>query len=236
MSHHTQSLHTLTDESTLMTQATQDQTELDQTEVDPDTTEEEETTPELTPVEQLKALKQRADIMGLTYSPNIGLETLRKRVADVLNDVVPVEVEEPSVVPAAGKAKPGSLAHKAAIRKELMDRELKLVRLRITNMNPSKRDLPGEIFTVANKFVGNVKKYVAYGEATENGYHVPYIIYKQLKSRKFLQVRTQRDKVTGQIVIHQSWAPEFALEVLPPLTREELDKLAAAQAAGRGTA
>ena len=110
-----------------------------------------------------------------------------------------------------------------------------LIRCRIANLNPSKRDLRGEIFTVANKYVGTVRKFIPYGEATDNGYHIPHIIYEQLKTRKFLQVNTRNDRSAGnQIVVDQRWVPEFSIEVLPQLTQEELDKLAASQAAAGG--
>ena len=104
---------------------------------------------------------------------------------------------------------------------------MRLVRLHITNLNPAKRDLPGEIFTVANPYIGTVKKFIPYGKAGES-YHVPYCIYELLKDKVFLQVNTdKKHQFTGD-----SWVREFNLEVLPPLTQKELDELKAAQIAG----
>jgi len=97
-------------------------------------------------------------------------------------------------------------------------------------MDPKKRDLPGEIVTVGNEYLGMVSKFIPFGEATDAGYHVPHILYTFLKNRKFLNVKTTK-RANGQIKIEQSWANEFALEILPPLTQEELNKLANAQAA-----
>ena len=107
--------------------------------------------------------------------------------------------------------------------------------VRITNLDPKKKDLPGEVFTVANEHLGTVRKFVPYGEVTDNGYHVPYCIYKALKARKFLNIRTFKDRQNqNQIKVEQSWAQEFALEVLPTLTPDEIKKLAAAQSAAGG--
>ena len=108
-----------------------------------------------------------------------------------------------------------------------------LVRVRITNLDPKKKDLPGEIITVANQYIGTVRKYVPFGEVTDNGYHVPQCIFKVLDSRRFLNIRTIRDAKSGRIRVETNYAKEFALEVLPQLTNEELNQLAANQAAGR---
>ena len=88
----------------------------------------------------------------------------------------------------------------------------------------------GEIFTFANEVIGKVSKYVPYDEAGES-YHVPNCIYKMLKGKKFLNVKTYTDKVTGKIERNESWIDEFALEELPPLTPQELKELALKQKA-----
>lgn len=175
---------------------------------------------------ELAALKERAKMMGLKLSPKIGLEKLKAKIEAKLNPTVEEDID------------PGEeteVQRKARIRKKQIAEQMVLIRCRIANLNPSKRDLRGEIFTVANKYVGTVRKFIPYGEATDNGYHIPHIIYEQLKTRKFLQVNTRNDRSAGnQIVVDQRWVPEFSIEVLPQLTQEELDKLAASQAAAGG--
>jgi len=175
---------------------------------------------------ELAALKERAKMMGLKLSPKIGLEKLKAKIEAKLNPPVEEDVD------------PGeetAVQRKARIRKKQIAEQMVLVRCRIANLNPGKRDLRGEIFTVANKYIGTVRKFIPYGEATDNGYHIPRILYEQLKTRKFLQVNTRNDRSAGnQIVVDQRWVPEFSIEVLPSLTQEELDKLAASQAAAGG--
>jgi hypothetical protein len=117
-----------------------------------------------------------------------------------------------------------------SIRELMIQQEMKLVRLRITNLDPKKKDLPGEIFTVANEYLGTQRKYIPFGEVTDNGYHVPWCIYQMMKDRKFANIRTIKS-ANGQSRTETSLAQEFALEVLPPLTPRELEQLATAQAA-----
>jgi hypothetical protein len=189
-------------------------------------------------VTEFDMLKQRAMLMGVKFSNNIGIEALRTKVqarmdgeeareaAATLMNGKPIEPEEePAVTVHTTTA--------ANARQEMYDREMRLVRLRITNMDPKKKDLPGEIFTVANRVLGAVKKYIPYGEATDNGYHVPYIIYRQLKEREFLNIKTRKDR-QGRTIVETSMVREFALEELPQLTQAELNHLAAQQAAAAG--
>lgn len=189
---------------------------------------------ELSEEEQLKLLKKRADQIGVKYSNNIGLETLAERINNKLEGKEQKPEEESPPPPLVKPEDAGKPAPKT-LREKLVQENMKLVRIRITCLDPKKKEWPGEIITVANEYLGTVRKYVPFGEATEEGYHVPYCIYKYLKARKFLNIRTYKDrKNQNQIKIESNWVPEFAIEVLPQLTKEELAKLAAAQTAAGG--
>lgn len=179
--------------------------------------------------EQLAALKNKADTLGVSYSPRIGIDALRAKINEAMAE--PKEETVPENVPVGGGVMSED-TRKAAKRRKMQKEELRLVRVRITNMNPQKKDLSGEIFTVCNKFLGIVKKFVPYGEATDNGYHIPWIIYKQLKARKFQSIKTRQ--VNGQIKVTTRDVPEFALEILPSLSEKELKQLAIQQAAAQG--
>lgn len=180
-------------------------------------------------VDELSILKQRATLMGLKFSNNIGLEALRKKVSDAQEGIT----EEPEVAQ-VNPLETETAAPKEETRTEMARRirleQTKLVRIRIQNLDPKKKELPGEIITVANDFMGTVRKFVPYGEQTDNGYHVPYCIYQFLKERKFLNIRVTKGK-NGRPNIQQGWVREFSIEVLPPLTQEELTNLAQAQIA-----
>lgn len=189
---------------------------------------------ELSEEEQLKVLKKRADQIGVKYSNNIGLETLAERINNKLEGKEQKPEKEAPPPPLVKPEDAGKPAPKT-LREKLVQENMKLVRIRITCLDPKKKEWPGEIITVANEYLGTVRKYVPFGEATEEGYHVPYCIYKYLKTRKFLNIRTYKDRKNhNQIKIESNWVPEFAIEVLPQLTKEELAKLAAAQTAAGG--
>jgi hypothetical protein len=187
-------------------------------------------------VDELALLKQRANMMGIRFSNNISLDTLKERIRQRMeNEVVPAAEPEVDDFPVVGAVKPVLPAAKAqTLRQRLYQENMRLIRLRITNLDPKKRELPGEIFTVANEYLGTVRKFIPFGSVTDSGYHVPYVIYKALKKRQFLSISTRKIPGTDKTSVEQRLVAEFALEVLPPLTSQEIAKLAASQAAAGG--
>lgn len=179
--------------------------------------------------DELSVLKQRAKLMGINFSNNISVETLRAKIEAHVTEREASDEEQ--LNPLAGDVAGAAPVSKMTLRQQLMEEQLRLVRVRITNLDPKKKDLPGEILTVGNEFIGTVRKFIPFGEVTDDGYHVPYVLYKLMENRRFLHIRTTKDKRTGKERIETQWAKEFALEVLPPLTEEELKRLANAQAA-----
>lgn len=188
---------------------------------------------EIVSEDELSLLKDRAKLMGIKFSNNIGLDSLREKVnAKQAGEESPVEVvAKVNPLAAAGDAVEAAPVKKLSLRQYMVKEQMKLVRLRIQNLDPKKKDLPGEVLCVANESLGTIKKFIPYGDASDDGYHVPFCIYTEMQSRRFQNVRTFTDKNTGQIRIESSWVREFSLEVLPPLTKAELVQLAAAQAA-----
>lgn len=154
-------------------------------------------------------------------------------VSAPLKPIQPVATRQvdPSVGGGVGQATKIQPGKTPTLRQHLYNEQMKLVRLRIQNLDPKKADLNGEILTVANKHLGTIKRFVPYGEVTDDGWHLPYIIYKELERRRFLSIRTVKDPRTKQLVVKKGWAKEFALEILPPLSEGEIKQLAAAQAA-----
>ncbi len=183
--------------------------------------------------DELTLLKDRAKLMGIKFSNNIHIESLREKIAakQAGEDVPDEPTNKVNPLAAVGAAQEAPAVKQMSLREYMVKEQMKLVRLRIQNLDPKKKDLPGEVLCVANEYLGTVKKYIPYGEASDEGYHVPYCIYTELESRRFQNVRTYTDKATGQIRIESSWAREFSLEVLPALTQAELTQLASAQAA-----
>lgn len=193
--------------------------------------------PPLEPVKQdeLATLKERAISMGIGFSNNIGVDALKTKINDHLNGTKTAAQDEAPKVdePLNQYDLPLNEVTDPAILRERMYKEnMYLVRCRITNLNPLKKDVTGEWVTVHNKFLGTVRKLIPFGESTDNGYHIPKILLEVLKERKFLSMKRKRGNENG--TPEQQWVKEFAIEELPPLTKEELEQLARQQAAARG--
>lgn len=170
-----------------------------------------------TPVQdELSSLKARADLLGIKYHPSISLEKLREKV----NGVVGADSD-------ADKAEAKSESERRA---KLQKDAAALVRIRVTCMNPAKKEWEGEIFTVGNSVIGTFKKYVPFN--ADEGWHVPHVIYEQIKARECQVFYTEKSK-HGVSVRKGKLIKEFAVEVLDPLTEEELKELAQRQAMAR---
>lgn len=177
--------------------------------------------------DELETLKARATQLGLQFHPSIGLDKLREKVAAKLNDQPePLDETKPATSPAVAAAPVETDGQK---RKRLQLHASELIRIRLTCMNPAKKEWDGEIFAAGNAAVGTVKKYVPYNGG-EDGYHVPRIIYEQLLTRQYQTFYNEKTK-NGVTVRKGKMVREFAIEVLPQLTAEELAELARRQAA-----
>lgn len=216
-----------------------------------------EMTPEQREQAEKTMLRDRLTKMGVRYSNNAGLEALREKLktameespaaasqieekadeadpvveAQPLNEVLKPAVERapdaaPQVAPAVKKV---SEMNKQELAYHLRRDQLQLVRVKITNLDPKKREWPGEILTFANEYVGTVSRFVPFGELTDEGWHIEKCLYQMMKDKQFLDIQTKR--VNGQIIVSHRLVREFSLEVLEPLTQNELQKLGQAQLA-----
>ncbi|WAQ79284.1 hypothetical protein E20_68 [Escherichia phage E20] len=197
------------------------------TDVELDVQGNEDTVNDIAMPSELEVLKQRATLMNIKFSNNISVEKLREKIEAAQAKDEP-EVKETAVNPLGEKQEAG--VKKMTLGQKIRAEQTRLIRVRIQNLDPKKKDLPGEIITVANEYMGTVRKFVPFGEVTDNGYHIPYCIYEFLKERKFINITTRKGK-NGLPDIRATEAREFSIEVLPPLTEAELAQLAQAQIA-----
>ena len=181
--------------------------------------------PEEVVVDELVSLKARADKLGIKYHPSISTTKLREKVQEALSDdVVPAKTE---AVKDTGKET--ELQLRGRKRREANA----LIRIRVSCMNPNKKEWDGEIITTGNTNTGTIKKFVPFN--SEEGYHVPHMIYEQLLQRQCQVFVTVKDN-RGNKVRKGKLIKEFAIEVLPPLTEKELKELAQRQAMASGSA
>lgn len=177
--------------------------------------------------DELASLKQRADLLGISYHPSIGLEKLRAKVNEAVVQEAP-DKDADEVV----KDVVATQESEAARRLRLRNEAAKLVRIRLTCMNPNKKEWDGEIITAGNAAVGTFKKYIPFN--ADDGWHVPNIIYQQLLQREcqiFVTVRDER----GNKMRKGKLIKEFAIEVMPQLTEKELAELARRQAMAKAS-
>lgn len=182
---------------------------------------------------ELDSLKARATLLGIQFHPSIGLEKLREKVNAKLNDEPEPEEEEAPAAPVQAKQAETGVADETPGQKRVRLRReaLKLIRVRITCMNPFKKEWEGEILTAGNNGVGTVKRYVPFNN--EEGWHVENIILEQLRERKCQIFVTEKDS-RGNKIRKGKLIREFAIEILDPLTPAELKELAQRQAMAAG--
>jgi hypothetical protein len=174
-------------------------------------------------LDELATLKQRADIMGIKYHPNIKLERLKAKVKDKLEGITDEQAdEEVATIESANMAKPTAKETADKARVDRRHEALKLVRIRVACMNPIKANMKGEIFSVGNAELGMQKKFVPFN--AEQGWHVPNIIFQEIKDKKFVSHYTV--KIGNKTINKNKLIPEYSIEILDPLTVDELKDLA----------
>jgi hypothetical protein len=181
-------------------------------------------------VDEVAELRKKCDLLGIKQPhPSATAETIRKKISEHMANVNQTladaaEAEQGAAEEAAPAPEQETAgAKRARLRKEA----LRLVRINIQCLDPAKKEWDGEIFTVGNTTVGTVRKFVPFN--TTEGYHVPHIMYEMLKNKECQVFQTVKLKNGGshrQGVLKRA----FAIEVLPPLTKAELEELARQQA------
>lgn len=177
--------------------------------------------------DELATLKQRADLLGINYHPSIGVEKLRDKLAAATAAEPPVAKPEAPAAASVPDAPVAVVETEHQMRLRLKQEATRLVRIRLTCMNPAKKDWDGEIITVGNTLVGSISKYVPYN--AEDGWHVPHMMFEFLKERQ-CQIFVTTKSRNGVTVRQGKMIKEFAIEELPPLTLAEIEELARRQA------
>ena len=173
--------------------------------------------------DEMATLKARADLLGVKFHPSISLEKLREKVGAAVEEPAEKSVE-------VAQVNEETLAQRRMRKKREAN---ELVRIRVTCMNPAKKEWEGEIFTAGNSLVGSFSKYVPFNDA-EDGWHVPRILYNMIVERQCQIFVTSRD-TRGNSSRKGKIIKEFAVEVMPSLTTAELTTLARKQSMAKAT-
>lgn len=105
---------------------------------------------------------------------------------------------------------------------------LRLIRCRVTNLDPQDAAVPAMLLTAYNQYTGKVSKLIPFGEENEVGYHIPKILVDELKSRTF-NMRKEKKRIGSSFGVKEYTTIQvrkFNIEELPPLTQDEIDNLA----------
>lgn len=171
---------------------------------------------ELPITSELDALKARATIMGIQYHPNISLEKLRERVNAAIQGADNPDSDQ----------RPAKDETDVARRSRLKKKASRLIRVRIHCNDPAKKEWPGEYITVGNNAVGTYRKFIPYN--LDEPTHIPEIILNALREKRVQVFTTKRGK-NGFPTRESKSIAAYTIEVLPPLTPEELKQLAQSQ-------
>lgn len=192
------------------------------------------------------ALREQAAKVGLKFRGRPKAETMRALLEEHIaaqNAPKPVQEEISEKVSEEISAEPAPVVQEGE-RLFLTEEEYRkqnernakldagrLVRCRITCMNPNKKNWTGQFFSVGSAKIGTFKKMIPFN--MEEPYHIPKILYEDLKDRK-CAIRNVRKTPDGREHIEVKLINEFAVEVLPNLTDAELEDLKRRQAMARG--
>ena len=164
----------------------------------------------------LDDLKNRANTLGISFHPSIGIDKLREKISKALED------------PEPETAKPQLSAKKLASI-EARKKAMRLVRVEIACMDPLKKDYDADIFEVSNSTVGRIKMCIPFNVP----WHVPHMMLNMLREKRYLQIMTKR-MPNGQPYHEKKYARTYAIHELDPLTPEEIKDLAQRQAMAAG--
>lgn len=195
-----------------------------------------------------RALKRQARELGIQFHPRMGAERLRALIQEhtqkgsetASQAVVDEAVGEPQVEATkpvqsfSGSEKGLYMTEEEYERKRFGEAKRnanRLVRVRITCMDPTKKNWTGEIISVGSSKLGTYKKFIPFN--SEEPYHIPWIIYQELKERK-CRVGTTVKLPNGQEVNKYKLVNAFSIELLPPLRPDELEDLKKQQALAKG--
>jgi hypothetical protein len=199
---------------------------------------------------ELQSLQERCQLMGIKYHPNSKEDSLRAKIQASLDDKNPDEVGEDTVdpvdngkpanssMPDLSKLDPSILVPKGVFKPETKEEKAyrlrmagtKLVRVYIHCNNPMKKEWQGEQFTVSNRNLGTLSRFVPF----EQEWHVEAAILDMMRDRQYLGFNTRKAGPMKLEIKEPKFIKEFNIEVLDPLTEKEIKDLAIKQAMQSG--
>lgn len=147
--------------------------------------------------EEMEAIKERLDLMGVKYHHNAKLETLKTLLDKELKGSTETVAKADDVK-----------TNEANLYKDAF----KLVRCAIHCNNPGKRQLKGEFTTVGNSVHGHHTFFVPYNCSEAEDFVLPVIVVTALRERRFLSKAEEMVKDIHDRSFYM--APEFTVSIL----------------------
>jgi hypothetical protein len=164
-----------------------------------------------------KLTKMLTEVRAGTYDP------------EVINTPAPVRTGPTAEATAAAEA------HTYKIKNPTkQQRALAVQRIVVTPNDPLMSTYSGLIFTVGSSAVNKgrvIKKFVPFNR--DAGWHAPQIIIDQIEGGEMQKFKTIK-LPNGQNTMQAYISKKFNVQILPPLTQDEMDSLGAAQLATGG--
>jgi hypothetical protein len=195
----------------------------------------------VTPIKEMtdEEIKQELQDYGVKVHHKTGTAKLAELLAGVRENPSAVTQDIPNQESTDRPYEGGNpTASKAAIEAATKHFErdpekeaMKLIRIVVTPNDPLMSSYPGLIFTVGASGLNKgrmIKKFVPFNN--EEGWHVPQIILNQIEHAQMQKFKTVT-MPNGEKQLEPYITKKFNVRVLPPLTKKELDRLAASQAA-----
>lgn len=173
----------------------------------------------------LDQMKAQANLLGVPYAPNIGLETLSERVRAFKEAHAGEEKTElaapitSEVLTAGGVKVPTDIEAQYEIF-----HAKQLIRVSIVCVNPARTDLPADLYTIFSSSLGRISQVIPY--QAPNGYHIPRCLANLLREKTYTAFRPSNIKKGENGCDREHFEmPEFIITELPPLTAEEFDRI-----------
>jgi hypothetical protein len=183
--------------------------------------------------DELERLKKQAQDLGLTFHHRAGVKKLRSLIDEhIAKGEIPVMATTAEQnPPKRGTVVPMTeVEFRRKQQQEAKQNVASLVRVRIMCMNPQKKNWQGEFISVGSARLGTFKRFVPFNGVE---WHIPKIMYDMMKERKCTVFIDGKDG-RGHPTKIPKMIDEFSIEVLEPLSPEELENLARTQAARAG--
>ena len=172
-------------------------------------------------------IRQELTDNGVTVHHKTGTKKLASTLADVRTKEYKEDPKKSDLTGPSEAAKAAKAKHLAAMQTP-EKLAMKLTRVVVTPNDPTMVNYPGLIFSVGASGLNNgrmVKKFVPFNN--EEGWHVPQIILNQIENGQMQKFKTVT-RANGEKVLEPFLTKKFNVRILDPLTREELQRVAAA--------